>query len=306
MRPSLGLVSRAGAFGGCPSRAGSLGPMTRTVADAAALLDVMTGYDPADPSTAYGVGQAPASFTAALDPDGLRGVRVGVLRTPMGWHTDPRAEDFGQITEVFDKAVAELAAAGAEVVDPVEIADLNALLAKRVFEATAESFEEWMGRSRKPPFASYEELTAHPVYHEVMFRRSGGRPSPFTATHYEYLVARETLKRHLLTVMADLKLDAIVHKTVEHSPTLIRNGVNPPYVNQKGAPHLNTYLFEVPSVSVPAGYTPDGLPVGLTFLGRPFSDAAMLRYAYAYEQATKHRRPPETTPPLPGEPGAGA
>jgi len=304
MRPSLGMVSRAGAFGGWPSRAGSLGPMTRTVADAAKLLDVITGYDPADPSTAYGVGHAPASFTGALDAAGLQGVRVGVLRTSMGWASEPDAEDFGQITEVFDRAVAELAAAGAEVVDPIEIRDLNLLLSKRMFEANAESFVEWMSRSEKPPFTSFEELTGHPTYQEVMFRRSGGRPSPFSATHYEYLVARERLKANLLTVMADLKLDAIVHKTVEHAPTLIADGVNPPYVNQKGAPHLNTYLFEVPSISVPAGFTADRLPVGITFLGRPFSDAAMLRYAYAYEQSTKHRRPPESAPPLDGEPGS--
>jgi amidase len=276
MRPTLGLVSRAGAFGGWPSRAGSLGPMTRTVADAARLLDVITGYDPADPSTAYGVGNAPASFSGALDPAGLAEVRIGVLRTSMGWASDPEADDFGQVSEVFDRAVAELATASAEVVDPIEIEDLNLLLGKRMFEASPESFMEWMNRSEKPPFTSFEELAEHPTYQEVMFRRSGGRPAPFSATHYEYLVARENLKGNLLTVMADLKLDAIVHKTVEHSPTLIQDGVNPPYVNQKGAPHLNTYLFEVPSISVPAGFTPARLPVGITFLGRPFSDAAML------------------------------
>jgi Asp-tRNA(Asn)/Glu-tRNA(Gln) amidotransferase A subunit family amidase len=304
MRPTLGLVSRAGAFGGWPSRAGSLGPMTRTVADAARLLDVMVGYDPADPATAYGVGHAPAGYTEALEPGGLQGARIGVLRQSMGWAAEPDAVDFAQITEVLDRAAGELAAAGAVIVDPVEIPDLNRLLAQRMFEAGAESFMEWMSRSKNPPFSSYEELVQDATYQEVMFRRSGGRPAPFSATHYEYLVAREELKGKLLTLMADYQLDAIVHKTVEHSPTLIRDGVNPPYVNQKGAPHLNTYLFEVPSISVPAGFTPDNLPVGITFLGRPFSDASMLCYAYAYERSTQHRRSPASTPPLAGEPGA--
>jgi len=87
-----------------------------------------------------------------------------------------------------------------------------------------------------------------------------------------------------------------VHKSVEHQPTLIRNGVNPPYVDQKGSPHINTFLQTVPAVVVPAGLTRDKLPAGITFLGRPYTDATMLRFAYAYEQATQYRRPPPATP----------
>jgi Asp-tRNA(Asn)/Glu-tRNA(Gln) amidotransferase A subunit family amidase len=99
-----------------------------------------------------------------------------------------------------------------------------------------------------------------------------------------------------LKVMADHRLDAIVHKAVEHQPTLIEDGVNPPYVDQKGAPYINTHLVYVPSVVVPAGFTSDNLPAGITFLGRPYDDANMIRFGYAYEQATRHRRPPPTTP----------
>ena len=86
--------------------------------------------------------------------------------------------------------------------------------------------------------------------------------------HYEYLKAREELMTNLLKVMADHRLDAIVHKAVEHQPTLIKDGVNPPYVDQKGAPHINTFLVFVPSVVVPAGFTRDNLPAGIT-LSRP-------------------------------------
>jgi len=100
----------------------------------------------------------------------------------------------------------------------------------------------------------------------------------------------------LLGVMADHALDAIVHKAVEHQPTLIRDGVNPPFVDQKGAPAINTFLVFVPSVVVPAGFTRDDLPAGITFLGRPYDDANMIRFAHAYEQATHHRRAPATTP----------
>ena len=100
----------------------------------------------------------------------------------------------------------------------------------------------------------------------------------------------------LLAKMAEHRLDAVVHKAVEHQPTLIEHGVNPPWVDQKGAPHINTFLVFVPSVVVPAGFTDDGLPAGITFLGRPYSDAGMLCLAHAYEQATGHRRAPECAP----------
>lgn len=297
MRPTLGLVSRTGAYGGWPSRAGSLGPMTRTVADAAALLDVMVGYDPDDPSTAHGVGRTPPSFTALLADGGLRGVRVGVLREPMGLDTEPESADHARVVEVFDRAVADLAGAGAVVVDPVVIPELHELLAQRYFEGTAESFEVWMARSADPPFRSHADLVARPEYEKIVFRRSGGRPPAWAgSTHHGYLVARDRLMTNLLATMADHALDVLVHPATEHSPTLIRDGVAPPFVNQKGAPHLNTFLFEVPTVSVPAGFTSQDLPVGLAFLGRPFDDGAVLRHAHAYEQATRHRRPPRSTP----------
>ena len=100
----------------------------------------------------------------------------------------------------------------------------------------------------------------------------------------------------MLKAMADHALDAIVHKAVEHQPTLIRDGINPPYVTQKGAPHINTYLQTVPSIVVPSGFTRDKLPVGITFLGRPYDDFRMIAYGFAYEQATHHRRAPTSTP----------
>jgi Asp-tRNA(Asn)/Glu-tRNA(Gln) amidotransferase A subunit family amidase len=103
---------------------------------------------------------------------------------------------------------------------------------------------------------------------------------------------------NLLQVMAEHRLDAIVHKSVEHQPTLIKDGIHPPFVDQKGAPHINTFLVFVPSVVVPAGFTRDNLPGGITFLGRPYDDGNMIRFAYAYEQATHHRKPPASVTPL--------
>lgn len=301
MRPTAGLVSRAGVYAGWPSVNGSLGPMARTVTDLVKVLDVIVGYDPDDPITARGVGQAPQSYTAFLDRNGLKGARIGILRESMGYDAEPGSEDFKKIGEVFDKAVAELKTAGAEVIDPIVIPDLKELLAKRAGSYADEeaSFKEYLSRSARPPYASREEAKKSPDFQKVVkgSRDRWNRTAPATA-HYEYLKARDELLTNMLKVMADHALDAIAHKAVEHQPTLIKDGVNPPYVDQKGAPHINTFLVFVPSIVVPAGFTRDNLPAGITFLGRPYDDGNMIKLAYAYEQATLHRRPPASTTPL--------
>ena len=216
----------------------------------------------------------------------------------MGYNTDPGAEDFKSITGVLDNAVEELRAAGAEVVDPVELARLNELLAKRCANPTAgeTAFGIYMARSANPPYRTREEAMQSPEFAKLSERvqvRLKATADP--ADHYQYLLARDHLMIHLLKTMAEHRLDAIVHKAVEHQPTLIADGVKPPYVNHKGAPHLNTFLVYVPTVTVPAGFTTDDLPAGISFLGRPYDDGGMIRLAYAYEQATHHRRPPEST-----------
>ena len=299
MRPTAGLVSRSGVYAGWPTINGSLGPMARSVEDLAKTLDSMVGYDSDDPLTAHGVGRALASYAALLDPGALKGARIGVLRTAMGFRSEPDSEDFARVSEVFDRALGELRHAGAELVDPVTIPDLNALMAQRArsIEDDDAAFIEYVKGSAAPPFKTRAEVMASPLFAKTMRGvQQRWHDSPSAEAHHAYLMARDTLMTRFLKVMADHRLDAIVHKAVEHQPTLIRDGVNPPYVDQKGAPHINTFLVFVPSVVVPAGFTRDDLPAGITFLGRPYDDAGMLRLAYAYEQATHHRRPPQTTP----------
>ncbi len=301
MRPTAGLVSRGGVYAGWPSVNGSLGPMARTVTDMAKLLDNMVGYDADDPVTARGVGRVPESFTKFLDNNGLKGARIGILRESMGYDAEPDSEDFAKITEVFDKAVNDLKGAGAVVVDPIVIPNLKTLLAKRAgnFADEEESFREYFGRSGKPPYASRHEAMQSPDFQKVVKgSRERWSRAPSNDANYEYLKARDELMTNLLQVMAEHRLDAIMHKAVEHQPTLIKDGVNPPYVDQKGAPHINTFLVYVPSVVVPAGFTRDHLPAGITFLGRPYDDGNMIKFAYAYEQATKHRQPPSSVTPL--------
>jgi amidase len=301
MRPSAGLVSRGGVYGCWPEIFGSLGPMARTVKDLAALLDVMVGYDPEDPVTARGVGHIPDSFTKFLTKDGLKGMRLGILRESIGLNSEPESEDFKKVSEIFDRAVGELKAAGAEIIDPIVIPKIKELLAKRSGGPgdTEQSFKNYYGRSANPPFKTPQEAIASPEFAKVVKRsQERFKRNPDATKHYESLRAQDELMTNFLKVMADHRLDAIVHKAVEHQPTLIKDGINPPFVDQKGAPHLNTFLIYVPTIVVPAGFTRDHLPASVCFIGRPYDDGNLIKFAYAYEQATHHRRPPASTTAL--------
>ena len=305
MRPTEGLVSRTGVYDGWPQIFGSLGPMARSVADVARVLDVMVGYDAEDPVTALGVGRAPKTYTAMLDSNGLKGARIGILRESIGSQSEPDSADFAKVTAVFDRALGELKNLGATLVDPIVIPGLKEALAKRA-SGPADVEESWklfFGRSATAPFKTRGDMLRSPDFAKVNQISKTRLQAPLDAQrHYEYLTARDALMVAVMKVMADERLDAIVHKTVEHQPTLIKDGVNPPYVSQKGVPALNTFLVFVPVISVPAGFTADNLPTGITFMGRPYEDGTVIRLAYTYEQGTHHRRPPETTPKLAGEP----
>ncbi len=301
MRPSAGLVSRGGVYGCWPEIFGSLGPMARTVKDLSTLLDVMVGYDPEDPITARGVGHIPDTFTGFLHKDGLKGARIGILREPIGLNSEPDSEDFKKISEVFDRAVGELKAAGAEIVDPIVIPKIKELLGKRSGGPgdTEASFKNYYGRSAHPPFKTPEEAIASPEFAKVVKRsQERFKRKPDATKHYESLRAQDELMTNFLKVMADHRLDTIVHKAVEHQPTLIKDGIAPPFTDQKGAPHLNTFLVYTPTIVVPAGFTRDNLPAGVCFIGRPYDDGNLIKFAYAYEQATHHRKPPASTTAL--------
>ena len=303
MRPTAGLVSRSGVWAGWPQVNGSLGPLTRSVQDLATLLDVIVGYDPDDPITALGVGHKPESFTQSLDPSGLRGVRIGVMTQSMGFQSETDSADFRLVSEVYSRAIVDLQEAGADVVELPELSNLNELLEKRTLDNLAsEAYEVYFGRNSTRPYESFEAMLNSPDYENVhQERRSGQRPYSEEA-FLEHMQAQDEMMISLMKLMADANVDAIVHKTVEHQPTLISEGIGEPYYNMRGTTHLNTFLIYVPSISVPAGFTSDGLPVGITFLGRPYTDATMVKLAYAYERATGHRQAPSLTPALPGEP----
>jgi amidase len=305
LRPTPGLVSRSGMWDGYPSPTAQMGPMARTVRDLAQLLDAMVGYDAEDPVTALGVGKAPASYTASLDQAGLKGARIGILRESIGGQSEPGSEDFRKVDVAFEKNVAELRAAGAIVVDPVVIPGLKALLAKRASnpDVADEAMRRYLARNPNSPFTSRDDIARSPDMAKSIPPSKakvweGPRPTTDFARWGEYLQAREQLLINISKVMADNTLDAIVHKSVEHQPALIKDGINPPYTSAKGVPTLNTFLVYAASMTVPSGFTSDNLPVGITFLGLPYSEPTLIKLAYGYEQATHHRLPPKTTPPL--------
>jgi len=284
---------------------GGYGPMARTVEDAAKLLDFLVGYDPEDEQTAFGVGQFPlGGYTQFLDKNGLQGARIGVLRESQGLMSEPDSEDFRKVSEVFDRAIGELRAAGAELVDQLTIPNLNKALATRAGRpgggARGPSFGGYSGANATAPFKSRDEMERSPDYQKVFpwirGRRNVAAPGADFQTsgerYYQFLLARQDLMASIMVLMADHRLDAIVYKSVEHQPTLIADGIKPPYPNMKGTPHLNTFLAQVPAISVPAGFTSDNLPVGITFQGRPFAEGTLIKLAYAFEQATHHRKPP--------------
>jgi Asp-tRNA(Asn)/Glu-tRNA(Gln) amidotransferase A subunit family amidase len=181
-------------------------------------------------------------------------------------------------------------------VDPIEIPELKELLALRASHPDhgSDAFEYYVSELPDAPYRTMADAMASSEYTAVspqMKQRWARKGS--SEAYARYLEARETLMTSLLKVMADNGLDAIVHKAIEHEPTLIVDGTNPPWVNHKGAPHLNTFLGPVPSIVVPAGYTTAGLPAGIAFLGRPYDDRAMVRFAYAFEQQTQARVAPD-------------
>ncbi|MSR35646.1 MAG: amidase [Gemmatimonadetes bacterium] len=304
LRPTVPLVSRFGMLPVNPST-DTMGPLARTVRDAAILLGVLVGYDPADPVTAWSVGHVPDSYVAGLAADGLRGVRLGVLREPMDRRVDTTSAGFREVRAQIERALGQLRAQGAEIVD-VSIPGLDrvgALYSSNVYETEAAT-DAYL---KEHPDAPYKTLRAMLLSGKMNSWRAVAFASALGHTtrdpgYLDYVNAREQLRTTVLQAMADRRLDAIVYATFDFPPTPIAADVetNPAPKDDYGFGDNRTLspVLGFPALTVPAGFTSEGLPVGLELLGRPFTEADLLRWAYAFEQATHHRKPPATTPPL--------
>jgi amidase len=311
LRPTLPLVSR---FGMMPARptTDTLGPIARSVKDAAIVLDVIAGYDANDPVTAYAVGQVPSTYTQFLAADGLRGARIGVIREPLDPRADPASADYKQVKAVIDWALVDLKRLGAVVVDPVRIPDVASRSVKlydgNVFETEAATNTYLAGHPNAPVKTLSEILLSGkvvPSRARVLMNVIGH--STDEPGYLQLLLIKEELRQAVLTVMADQRLDALAYATFDYPPVRIPPDVMTQAVVDATGPGNNRRLSPVigfPAMTVPAGFTADGLPVGLELMGRAFAEPTLFRLAYAYEQGTHHRKPPQTTPALRGD-GSG-
>jgi len=305
LRPTLQLVSTYGMMPANPTH-DTMGPITRTVTDAALLLDAIAGYDPNFPLTSYAFGHVPESYTASLTTDQLRGARIGVIREPMDGGADPSSADYQKVRAVMDRAYAQLSALGADVIDPLEVQGLGIVREIGNNYETEGATNEYLAALTNPPVRTFRDIMlsgrVNPWRARGMWGVAGkttNDPGYLTVMHQ-----REELRVAILKVMADNDLDALVHATFDHQPTLIALDVETNATpddgygwgdNRQLSPSIG-----FPALTVPAGFTTDELPVGLEFLGRPFTEEMLLGFGYAYEQATHHRRAPVVTPRLGG------
>ncbi|MDB4951744.1 MAG: amidase [Gemmatimonadetes bacterium] len=298
IKPTVGLVSRAGIVPISHSQ-DTAGPMARTVADAAALLSAVAGVDPRDAATAAARGHVEADYTRFLDPNGLRGARIGVSRAKFTGY-DPRTD------ALFDAAVADLRRLGATVVDPAEIphagdydadeyqvllyefkADLNAYLASRGATAQVRTLKDVMD------FNEAHRQQEMPYFLQEIMAQAQAK-GPLTEPAYRAARAKSLRmagREGIDAVMTQHRLDALVVPT-GNPPWTIDVLLGDHFLGGSSTPAA---VAGYPSIAVPAGYA-FGLPVGMSFIGRAWSEPTLIKLAYAYEQGTKHRKPPQFLP----------
>jgi Asp-tRNA(Asn)/Glu-tRNA(Gln) amidotransferase A subunit family amidase len=311
IRPTIGLTSRDGII---PLNFNNDvgGPMARSVADAAAVLSVVAGYDPADPITKMSEGW---DYTTFLDKNGLKGARIGVFRR----YVDKAGTD-PQIKELTDRAVADMRAQGAIVVDPFDLpnydeltkglgcgdfqADLNAYLAKHGQNAPYTNLADivasglylpYIGAQMKASVAPKPDPNAKPEL------GPDGKPRPArrgACADVYHDPPKIVFRDALLAAIEKDHLDAIVYPTWSNSPRKVGDMKSPAGDNSQVLSPQTGF----PAITVPMGFTKqeadEMLPAGLTFLGRTLSEFNLIKLAYAYEQATHHRKPPAGFGPL--------
>jgi len=310
LKPTLGLVSRDGIIPLALSF-DTAGPMARHVYDVAATLGIVAGVDPADPATARSKGRAHKDYTRFLDNEALQGAKLGIARDFMG------ADD--EVDWIMESAFQAMRDAGAELVD---IALPSWLLASR-----GEFYRTIRYREFRAQIADYLETTGpnYPKTLRALIDTAMTLPAPDSEQGYipnpsrwqlmlkedaggelsdrEYLAVRDhalpLLRDTIEGLMDEHGLDAIVYPTQPRRPQRIDPEPNPGSApGSGGSPVTLANLTGFPDLIVPAGFTAGGLPVTVSFLGRAFSEPALLGLGYAFEQRTQARRLPRTTPPL--------
>jgi len=297
MKPTLGLISRAGIVPIAHSQ-DTAGPMCRTVTDAAILLGALTGIDPRDNDTKASAGKSLADYTKSLDANGLKGARIGVHRKGFGFND--------AVDKLMKDCIDIIKRRGATVIDPADIptagkfddSELEVLLYE--FKTDLNEYLRSLG-PRAPVKSLKEIIDFNDQYHDrempwfgqdIMTKAQA--KGPLTDKAYRDALSRNrqlSRKEGIDLIMDKHKLDALIAPT--GGPAWVTDWVNGDHFT--GGYSTPSAVAGYPHITVPAGYVV-GLPVGLSFFGRAWSEPVLIKFAYAFEQATKARRPPQFLP----------
>jgi amidase len=292
LRPTKGLSSIAGIVPLSTTQDVG-GPLARSAADLAAVLDATVGEDPADPATHLALGQARPRFVDALDAGALKGARIGILEPLFG-----DAADDQEVIRIVRAAIDDLKKAGADAASVALPELLPALEGSSLINAEfKEDLAVYLEKYGNPPVHSLDEIVRGGMFHASLEGVLNTRVASKGRASREYQIAlakRAAIQQIILKVMEEQKLDALVYPTMKRKPARIGEP-------QGGATCQLSASTGFPAISMPAGFTGDGLPVGVELLGRPFDDAKLVSYAYAHEQTTPRRRAPARTPALGGK-----
>lgn len=291
LRGTFGLASRDGVVPLSHSQ-DVAGPLGRTVADVALLLDATVGFDPADPSTKLGDGHRAASYREALRADALDGARIGVLTSMFG--TAPDDNEGGAPVR---RAVEQMKKKGAVVTD-VAVPGLDDLLSgSSVIDAEFKfDLAEYLAGVPDSPVKSLGDILDKGLHHAVVessIRRRNAVEKPESEAYRRARIKREAVRNAVSAALQEHRLDALLYPTMRRKPALIGEP-------QAGTTCQLSAASGLPALSFPAGFTQDGLPIGLELLGAPFTEARLLALAYAFEQPEPVRRPPFSTPAFVG------
>jgi len=289
LRGTHGLSSRTGVMP-LSSTQDIAGPLARTVTDLAIMLDATVGPDPTDPITAEGAAHIPKSYRDALTPGGLKGARIGVLRGLFG--TAPEDDEVGNLVR---KALDGMKAHGAEVVD-ITVPGLDDLLRDSSVIADEFKFDlaDYLAKQPNAPVKSLGEIIERGLHHDQLdatFRLRNSPERKETERYRQAFVKRRALRAAVLATLEEQRIDALAYPTMRRKPVTIGEA-------QAGSNCQLSATTGLPAITMPAGFTVDGLPIGLELLGGAFQEAALLKFAYGWEQATNPRRAPFSTPPL--------
>ncbi|KPQ32238.1 MAG: amidase [Phormidesmis priestleyi Ana] len=308
IKPTLGLTSRDGIVPLALSFDVS-GPMTRTVEDAAIALEIMAGTDPSDPATLESEGKVPDNYTQFLNKDALKGARIGVARDFFGRNLE--------VDQITMNAISVLESSGAEIVDslffPEEVIETKGSIYTRIrwpeFKAQIPDYLVTIGEEYPKTLAEIIEIVekddffeTYPTRLDLLRREEASVP----LTDPDYIDAltngRDLIRNSTLNLLESNRLDALIYPTSGCPASPLPGLEDATYLCESGpSPTDIANISGFPDIQVPSGFTSDGLPVSLSFLGNAYSEPTLIGLAYAFEQATNVRMAPSLFPALAGE-----